>query len=259
MIHAFVRRLAALTLAAAAAGCATPEPQPGELIADPFERTNREFHEFNVGVDLVLVRPATYIYDQVTPALFQHMISNFVDHIRLPVIAINNVLQGDLDEALDTVGRFGVNTLMGAGGLLDPATELDLGLEYRNDDFGLTLAAWGVEEGPFLVAPFFGPLTQRDSIGLAGNIAINPLTYVTFGGGDAQALATAGQVVAPIIVARDENFALVDQLFYESEDSYVATRTAYILNRRARVNDGDVAPETLPDIFDVDDSGSETP
>jgi phospholipid-binding lipoprotein MlaA len=246
-IHNGWRRGALAVAVATLAACASPDPEPGALIADPYERANREFHAFNVGVDQVLLRPTAYVYDAVTPALFQHMLSNFVDHLRLPVIFVNNVLQVDPDAALETAGRFGVNTLVGAGGLLDPATEF--GLPYRDTDFGLTLAEWGADEGVYRVLPFFGPSTDRDAVGLAGNFVINPLTYVTFGDGSGQTLAAVGQIAGPIIVGRSENFALIDELFYNTEDSYVATRSAFVQSRRAQVNDGVVDTEALPDIY----------
>jgi phospholipid-binding lipoprotein MlaA len=240
------RAAAAVVAAAMTAACAQTAPE-GALIADPYEGINRDIHSFNVGMDQVLLRPAAKGYETLTPALFQHMLSNAVDHLRLPLIFINYTLQGDAEGALETVGRFGVNTIMGAGGLLDPAAEM--GLPYDPTDFGLTLATWGAEEGPYVVLPLLGPSTGRDAFGTWGDVALNPLTYVTFGGGTGQIAAATAQIAAPPIVFRAENMEQLDQLLSESEDSYVALRSAYVQNRRARVAGNGVDLETLPDIY----------
>jgi phospholipid-binding lipoprotein MlaA len=231
------------------AGCAAA-PADGQLVADPFERTNRSIHAFNVGLDRFALRPVSRAYDTVTPALFQHMISNFVDHLRLPVSFVNTVLQGDMDAALETAGRFGVNTVVGAGGLLDPATEF--GLPFEPTDFGLTLAGYGVEEGAFVMLPVFGPSTARDTVGLVGDFALDPLTYVSVGAGSGETAATVAQIVTPPVVARSENSALIDAALYESEDSYVTVRAAFIQARRAAARGGGADPENLPDILGED-------
>jgi phospholipid-binding lipoprotein MlaA len=232
--------------AAMTAACAQTAPE-GALIADPYEALNRDIHSFNVGVDQVLLRPAARGYETLTPALFQHVLSNAVDHLRLPLVFINYALQGDAAAALETAGRFGVNTVMGAGGLLDPATEM--GLPYEPTDFGLTLARWGAAEGPYVVLPLLGPSTGRDSVGWVGDLGLNPLTYVTFGGGTGQTAALVAEIAAPPIVFRAENGEALDQLLYETEDSYVALRSAFVQNRRSRVAGNGVDIDALPDVY----------
>lgn len=236
--------IAAAVGASLLAGCAATAPE-GALIADPFEGANRSIHAFNLGLDTVLLRPVSQVYG-ATPALLRHLVSNAVDHIRLPVTFFNYVLQGDADAALQIAGRFGVNTIVGAGGLLDPATEF--GLPDAPTDFGLTLASYGAAEGVFLMLPVFGPATVRDAFGRAGDVALNPLTWVGVGDGLGEAAIDVAQIATPPVVVRFENGPLIDELFYESEDSYVAVRTAYVLSRRARV-EGGVDVERLPDIF----------
>lgn len=231
---------------AALAGCAV-EAEPGALIADPYENVNRAVHSFNVAADTVVLRPVALAYNTVTPALFQHMISNFVDHLRLPVVFFNNIFQGDVDEALATLGRFGVNTIVGAGGLLDPATEF--GLPYDPTDFGLTLASHDANEGPFIMLPLLGPSTGRDAVGRLVDFGLDPLTYIGVGDGTGQTLAMVGRIATPPVVARAENFEIVDQVLYESEDSYVTLRAAYVQSRRAQAAGGAVDAENLPDIF----------
>lgn len=238
--------IGSLAVATVLGGCAGA-PTEGQLIADPYEGYNRAVHSLNVGFDRVVLRPLSQGYDIVAPALVKHLASNAVDHISLPVHFFNYVLQGDVDAALTAFGRFGVNTLVGAGGLLDPATEF--GLPASPTDFGLTLASAGADEGVYLVLPLFGPSTTRDAVGKVGDFALNPLTYVTVGSGSGEIALLAVENGGPPIVARHRNFDLIDELLYESEDSYVALRTAYVLNRRARAAEGGVDVENLPDIF----------
>ena len=239
--------MAMAVLAFSLGACSTPAPE-GALIADPFEKTNREIHDFNVGLDLVLVRPTTYVYDAVTPDLVRYMLANAIDHIRLPVVAINHLLQGEITEALSSVGRFGVNTIAGAGGLLDPASEF--GLPYVDADFGQTLArTGGVEEGPFVMLPFLGPSTTRDAWGTFVDFVINPVFWLLPSDGIGGPAVTAGRIGVTTIEVRNQNFDLIDEIFYESEDSYVTLRSLYVQNRRRFVGGEEVDPETLPDIF----------
>lgn len=235
-----VMRALALALVGVATGCAaTPE---GEIIADPYEQTNRTFHTVNKGLDTAVVRPVAQAYDFATPALIRHLVSNFLEHLALPADFANYVLQGDVDAALETFGRFGVNTIAGAGGLLDPATEF--GLPYEPTDFGMTLADWGADEGVYLSIPLLGPATTRDAFGRVVDIGLDPFGFLV------GTPVSVARRATEIVDERADNFELVDELLYESEDSYTTVRTTYVLNRRsALAGDEDVDPETLPDIF----------
>ena len=244
MMRGFGR--AALVVAVmAAGGCASTAPE-GQLIADPYESLNRDIHSFNVGMDQVIVRPTAWIYKTATPTLVQHLVGNLVDQLRMPVIFLNHVFQGDVDGALTAAGRFTVNTIAGAGGLLDPATEFGLPLE--STDGGLTFARYGAEEGVYIVAPLLGPFTGRDFMGRLLDFAIDPTNFVRIPGGAPVAVA---RIATPIVDARAENFELIDDALYESEDSYVTVRTGYVLSRRRAVADmqGGPTAESLPDIF----------
>jgi phospholipid-binding lipoprotein MlaA len=244
MLHGF-GKAAAVIAAMALGACASTAPD-GELIADPYESLNRDIHEFNVGVDQVLLRPTAWIYKTATPDLVQHLVGNAVDQLRMPVIFLNHLAQGNVDGALTALGRFGVNTIAGAGGLLDPATEFGLPLEPT--DGGLTFARYGAEEGPYLVAPLLGPFTGRDFLGRVFDFAIDPTNFIRIPGGAPVAVA---RIATPIVDARAENMELIDDVLYDSEDSYVTVRTGYVLSRRAAAAEarGEAQPDTLPDIY----------
>jgi phospholipid-binding lipoprotein MlaA len=193
------------------------------------------------------LRPVTFVYGEVTPDLGKLLISNAVDHLRMPLIAINRVLQGRALDALAAIGRFGVNTIVGAGGLLDPATEFGLPLE--DTDFGETLTVYGAAEGPFFMLPFFGPATGRDAVGRAVDFVMNPVQFLAPGGGSGATAFTVARIATPTVRDRYRAFDLIDEVIYDSEDSYVTFRSFYVQNRRRALSQGGIDPETLPDIF----------
>lgn len=244
-----IRRLAAAAALGAVSACATPAPE-GQLIADPYEPLNRGVYGFNVGVDQVLVRPVARAYEIAAPALVKHLAKNAVNHLRLPGVFANHLLQGDLRDASETFGRFVANTVLGAGGLLDPAT--DLGLPLEATDFGITLAEWGAAEGPYVMLPLFGPQTGRDAVGSAIDfLLLNPFTYFGVGAGSGETAITVARVATPVIVGREENMEAIDRIFYEDPTGYVTLRSIYVQNRRGEIA-GDaeqVDPDALPDIF----------
>lgn len=226
------------------AACARGELQEGELIADPYEGVNREVHAFNKGLDQAVINPASKVYDAVTPEVGQLLIGNALAHLTLPGLFANHLLQADFEDAGATLARFALNTVMGAGGLLDPATAF--GATYRETDFGLTLAEWGVEPGVYFELPLFGPSTTRDAVGRVVDRVFSPTTYVS-GGADVT-LAKAGVRAIDVLDTRERYRALIDDVLYGSRDSYRATRNAYVQNRR-RTQAGQTVIEALPDIF----------
>jgi phospholipid-binding lipoprotein MlaA len=235
---------AALCSAIALGGCAATAPE-GALIADPYESLNRDIHSFNVGMDQVLLRPTTYIYREATPALVQHLVGNAVDTLRMPVIIFNHAFQGNFDAALESTGRLRRESDHGPRRARSrygnrPAA--------RADRWRLTFARYGADEGVYLVSPFLGPFTSRDFAGRVLDFVIDPTNFIRFPGG---AGAAAARIAVPIVDARSENFDLIDEALYESEDSYVTVRTGYVLNRRraAAQARGDAQTTTLPDIY----------
>ncbi|MEM1277450.1 MAG: VacJ family lipoprotein [Pseudomonadota bacterium] len=220
---------------------------------DPYESTNRTFHEVNLFLDKNLIRPVAQGYDFATPRTIQHMLGNAFDHIDTAGEFANYVLQGDVDNAMVSLGRFVVNTVLGAAGLLDPATEF--GLPKGDTDFGITLGKYGVGEGAYLVLPLLGPSTSRDALGsIVDRTALSPTFYVgLFVDGDIVDYALPAATVLEVVEARARNADLVDDILYESADSYVSLRSIYLQRRDVLIR-GEAASEDLPDIFDEETS-----
>ncbi|MDD2869464.1 VacJ family lipoprotein [Neomegalonema sp.] len=217
------------------------------LIADPFEPANRAVHGFNKAADRFALRPAAQVYDAATPALVKHLAGNAVGHLAVPAQAVQGVLRGDLRSAATSVGRFAVNTVVGAGGLLDPATEV--GLPAQPEDFGRTLASWGVGEGPYVELPLLGPSTARDAVGRLGGVALDPVSWAA-PAAHAEWVPPAASVTGAVDW-RAQNMATVDTALYGSADSYAIAKSVWLQQRRALIAGGDpTAAPSAPDIYE---------
>ena len=151
-------------------GCATTNPR------DPLEPMNRAIYSFNDGMDNVIFKPVARGYRAVLPQFARTGVSNFFSNINDVLVALNNLLQGKVIDALSDAGRVVVNTTIGIAGFFDVATHF--GLEKHNEDFGQTLGRWGIGDGPYLVLPFAGPSNLRDAVGRAVSFRIDPITHV---------------------------------------------------------------------------------
>lgn len=138
------------------AGCATPMPRKD----DPLEKFNRKMYAFNDFADRVAIRPVAVGYRKITNPTSRTLISNFFANIESPITIANDLLQANLTQAARATGRLAINSTVGVLGLFDPASEL--GLEASTTDFGVTLAKWGVPDGPYIVLPLVGSTTLRD-------------------------------------------------------------------------------------------------
>ncbi|TAM99761.1 MAG: VacJ family lipoprotein [Rhodanobacteraceae bacterium] len=148
-----------VSLALVLAACAIAPPR-AEGTDDPFQGFNRKMYAFNTTADKYVMRPVANAYVKVTGPKGREHISDFFANLRTPVTIINEVLQGRPGPTLDSTARFLINSTAGVLGFFDPATHLDV--PQHPTDFGVTLARWGVPEGPYLVLPFIGPTTVRD-------------------------------------------------------------------------------------------------
>lgn len=132
---------------------------------DPFESFNRSMFAFNEAADKYAFKPAAQGYNFIMPDIASKGVSNFFNNIDDIVVFFNELLQFKIADAVATSARFVFNSTFGLFGLIDVATDMDL--PKHNEDFGQTLAVWGVESGPYLVLPFIGPRNIRDTAGLA--------------------------------------------------------------------------------------------
>lgn len=240
-------RTFALGSALALTACAGAGPGASFEARDPYRSTNEAIHNFNVAADRRLLRPVAQGYDFVTPTLVQFLLGNLFSHLDTVNDFTNYLLQGDIDGAGTALGRFTLNTVVGAGGFLDPATEF--GLPKQNTDFGVTLGKYGVGEGAYLVLPFFGPSTTRDLGGRVGDMAMDPLTYTGLTGVTALDVFSPAKNGVEIVHNRAVNADLIDEILYRSDNSYVSLRTVYLQRRDAMIAGG-TAADSLPDIFE---------
>lgn len=143
--------------------CATLEGPPNP--EDPFESFNRSMFAFNEGFDKYALKPAAQGYDFIMPSAASKGVSNFFSNIDDIVVFFNQLLQFKFAAAIHTSARFAFNSTFGLLGLIDVASSMDL--PKQHEDFGQTLAVWGVPQGPYMVLPFIGSITARDTLGLA--------------------------------------------------------------------------------------------
>lgn len=202
---------------------------------DPLEGFNRGVYKFNDGVDHLIVMPAAAAYRDLVPSFIRTGVSNFFSNINDVLVALNNLLQGKLVNALSDVGRIAVNTTAGLLGVFDVATEL--GLEKHNEDFGQTLGYWGIGSGPYLVLPFLGPSSIRDTVGLIGDWKTDPLTYV-------DPTHTRNQLYGMYFLSRRAELLDASKILETAAlDPYEFVRDGYLQRRRNLVFDGNPPDE----------------
>lgn len=229
-------------------GCATAPPagdpesrEAFERANDPLEPFNRVVFVANIVADRFILKPVAYVYKEAVPAPIRDMVSNFLHNLRSPLILLNALLQGDIDHAGTTVLRFSVNSTLGFAGIVDLAGEF--GIVRRDEDFGQTLAVWGVGEGPYLMLPLLGPSNARDAVGRAADYFSDPLTYLRY---EKFAYSRFG---ANIIDVRARNYDLLNDVERTSVDFYATIRSLYGQNRRnAIANGAEAGLPPLPDI-----------
>jgi len=244
--------LMAAVVALLLSACATPPEDPVELAAfkeanDPFEPANRFIFAVNVASDELVLRPIVTMYDEGIPDPYRAGVRNFLDNIAMPVTILNSALQADWENTIDASVSFFINTTAGLGGIFDIPGNFDE--EPRKEDFGQTLAVWGIGEGPFITLPFVGPSNVRDTVGLGVDIATDPLTYLLSPGW------TYARTALQAVRARSDIGEHYDNLQRTSIDFYAALRSLYRQNRNYAIANG-LSDE--PDLDAFDDTGSTT-
>ena len=231
--------LAPLLAAALLSGCATrpPASEPEELAEyqqnnDPAEPTNRRLYAVHQGIDKYVLRPVAVGYREVVPAPVRTGIRNVLGNLRTPVILANDMLQGEPRRAGDTLGRFVINSTLGLAGIFDVAAS-HFGVPGHTEDYGQTLARWGVGEGPYLFIPVIGPSNARDLVGFGLGIAADPLTW--FGQGAVVDALVYGRGGATVVDTREGLIEPLDDLERSSLDSYSTLRSVYRQRRAAEI------------------------
>ncbi len=215
------------------AGCAST----GSGDNDPYEGYNRKMTNFNLASDRMVLAPVARGYRKVVPSPVRNGVTNFLSNLREPYNVLNSLLQGNFRGAGTDTGRFLINTTLGFAGLNDVATYLDL--PKKSEDFGQTLAVWGVPSGPHLVLPFFGPSNIRDTGGLFPGFAYNDIVSEGVVGNNTS--ADIGFFVLGVVDTRTQ-FLGTEKLIDIQSDPYLFLREGYRQRRAAAIANGPVEP-----------------
>ena len=205
---------------------------------DPFQNINEKTHNFNQTLDMQVASPVARFYKRITPDFLEKGITNFTHNIEDLSIGINNILQGKFNEGLSDFSRFTLNTSIGLLGFIDIAS--DLGLTKHDEDFGQTLAVWGVPDGPYLVLPGLGPSTTRDTLAMIPDAFLTPLWLIDHD-------RTSYSLTAIDLIDTRARYLGLESVVIG--DEYLFYRDAYLQSRNFEIKDGEVED----DFDDFDD------
>ncbi|MGE0260406.1 MAG: VacJ family lipoprotein [Alphaproteobacteria bacterium] len=235
--------VSAITAALALVGCATagtePNPSPDQVAEvefnDPLEELNRSIFRFNQVVDDVVLVPVSKGYRTAVPPPMRSSVHDFLRNLNSPVIFANDVFQGQPRLAAQTLARLTINTTVGVGGMFDVASRI--GIPYHTNDMGITFATYGVDEGPYLVAPVLGPTNPRDLVGKIADSFLDPADYVA-GAHDIWYAPLARTLVSGIDV-RSRNIEALADIEKTSLDFYATIRSLFRQRRAAEIRHED--------------------
>jgi phospholipid-binding lipoprotein MlaA len=219
-------------------GCATVKSADAR---DPWEPMNRSIYQFNDAIDTVALKPAAQLYVQVLPGMVRTGVSNFMGNLGDVWSMANSAMQLKGQATVETFMRINVNTFMGLGGILDVASEM--GIEKRREDFGQTLGYWGIQPGPYVVLPLFGPSTLRDALAFPVDMQGNVTNSL------ADQATRNGLLAVRLIDQRSGLLKAVDAIKASSLDPYSFVRDAYLQKRRNDIFDGNP-----PSSFDYNEA-----
>jgi len=239
-VHALrgLRAIIAGTIVVVGSGCATTATLSGDP-GDPWEATNRTFYAFNDALDQAVLEPVANLYLKL-PGGLRDSIHNFLDNAAYPGTVLNQFLQAKFEPAMEGTARFVFNTTLGIGGLFDVST--GFGLERKEEDFGQTLAVWGVDQGAYLYVPFLGPYTARNTPDEASAYFTNPFSYIS----------TLYLLPVTFLNLLNDRANLLEASEFVDEatiDPYSFIREAYLQQRRYLIHDGNPPSEGYDDIF----------
>ncbi len=215
---------------------------------DPWEGFNRKMFGVNNVIDGVALVPAAQLYRAVTFKKQRKGIRNFLDNLRTPLILVNDLLQGEFGRAGNTASRFVINTTVGFGGMGDPAQRI--GIPQHSEDFGQTLAVWGVDSGPYLFLPVFGPSTLRDGFGAGVGVAMDPAIWIRT---DAASLFRYSKAGVTGVSVREPLIEPLEEIKANSLDHYASFRSFYLQSRKREIANGRTNFDDLPDIGDFEE------
>lgn len=240
------RRLLPLAALALLAGCTIAKPRTD----DPLEKFNRKVYTFNNAVDKAVIRPVAVGYRKVTNPPVRRSVSDFFTNIRMPITVANDLLQARPKQALQSTGRFLVNLTLGLGGFFDPASQLGIPLE--DNDFGVTLARWGVPDGDYLVLPLIGPTTARDVWRMpVDSYFFDPLSIYAHNHDYKYSQQFLPQMMY-LVTLRSRGIDA--ESFLESAyDPYVFMRDAYRQRRLYQIYDGNPPAEVIQQMQGLND------
>jgi len=231
----------ALLFVSLVSGCASTQTKGAESNNDTLEPINRVSFDFNETLDKYIMKPIAEPYAKYTPEIYRSGITNFFNNLSYLNVVLHSFLQGKFGQGLSDATRFVVNSTIGIGGLNDIATPM--GLAKHNEDFGQTLAVWGVGQGSYLVVPLNGPDTVRNAPDIVTSTLLNPFWYISS--------AILWPVAALDLINTRANLLEATNIRDEAAiESYTFTREAYLQQRNYLIYDGNPPLEGYDDIFD---------
>jgi phospholipid-binding lipoprotein MlaA len=224
-------------------GCATASPEA--LAAnDPYEQANRAALKRNAFIDHYFVIPTVGVYFLLVPEDGRRGVHNFLANLALPTVFANDMLQGEVSRAGKSAWRLVINSTIGFGGFFDPASKI--GIPGHSEDFGQTLAVWGVDEGPYLILPFLGPSNPRDALGLAADtILIDPTNQIPF---KQHIWWDAGRMYFTLLDLKGQSYQTLQGIQRSSVDYYSSLRSLYRQMRAEQIRNGRQTRQELPDF-----------
>lgn len=212
-------------------------------IADPWEPFNRAMFTFNDRLYFWVLKPVAEGYSAVVPEPARVSVGNFFSNLRAPIRFVNCLLQANIIGASTELFRFMLNSTIGVAGLFDPAGGEEIGLLRQDEDFGQTLGSYGVGQGFYIVWPFFGPSSPRDTVGMVGDFFSYPISYLD--PWYAWTAVRGYQAINDTSLQIGDYEAIKDAAL----DPYISIRNAYIQYRQKKVEErGATIPKSEPDV-----------
>jgi len=207
---------------------------------DPFQNLNEKTHNLNQSLDEFVATPIAKIYRKVTPDFVEVGVTNFTDNIEDINIALNNLLQGKIKDGFSDIFRFTINSTVGFLGFFDVASSV--GLQKHSEDFGQTLAVWGVSDGPYIVLPVLGPSSLRDTLARIPEAFMTPLLLIDHH-------RTGYELTAIDLLDKRARYLGLESIVIG--DEYLFYRDAYFQSREFDIKDG-LIEDDFEDFDDFD-------